>query len=241
LPKYGDATHADDMNTLACSDHLTVEEKRVLPPSHSEIWLRGNLRAIVVGSLLPAMLGLVGLLAALNLLPVGLTIPLRMAAGILALLAALVGIAMALQARLPRLAYANRELLVYTGPAKPYRVPIEVVEVFFGGQGATDVQVPGYRIESRNLVVRLAERHQEWHERKMRASFGRWQDGYISLNGTWCEPITADLIRSMNHKLAETKRGLSHVASRDRDRTNNVDSGKRSGAVGDGALEKLEE
>ena len=46
---------------------------------------------------------------------------------------------------------------------QPYRIPIDVVEVFFGGQGATDVQVPGHKIESRNIVVRLAERHKEWH------------------------------------------------------------------------------
>ena len=180
-------------------------------PAEREIWLRGNRRAIVAGSALPAILGTIGLFGALNLFPVELTPPLRIAAGILALLSALVGIVMANQSRLPRLAYANRELLVYAGPSKPIRVPIDVVEVFFGGQGATEVQVPGHKIESKNIVVRLAERHREWHERKIRASFGRWQDGYISLNGAWCEPISAELVKSLNHKLVETKRAVRNA------------------------------
>lgn len=176
--------------------------------SQNEIWLRGNRRAIVVGSLVTATLGSLGLIGALNLTPWDLSLPLRLAAGILALLATLVGIAMISQARLPRLAYADQELLVYAGSAKPFRVPVDVVEVFFGGQGATDVQVPGHKIESKNVVVRLAERHKQWHQREIRRSFGHWQDGYIILNGTWCEPITVDLVKSLNLRLVETQRAI---------------------------------
>ena len=176
--------------------------------SGSEIWLRANRRALVVGSVAPVVLGTVGVMGASNLLPIELSVSMRLAAGILAILSALVGIAMANQARLPRLAYADGKLLIYAGSSKPYQVPIDIVEVFFGGQGATDVHVPSHKVESRYVVVRLAERHKEWHERKMRPSFGRWDDGYISLSGVWCEPITADLIKTMNHKLVETKRAL---------------------------------
>jgi hypothetical protein len=74
----------------------------------------------------------------------------------------------------------------------------------------------------------------------MRASFGRWQDGYISLNGAWCEPITADLIQSINHKLVETKRAL-----RQQDKlgqhpcnSNAVDAGNEGRKVGEGVLEE---
>ena len=37
--------------------------------------------------------------------------------------------------RLPRLGYQDGDLLVYLGSATPMRVPIDIVEVFFLGQG----------------------------------------------------------------------------------------------------------
>ena len=211
--------------------------------AQSEIWLRGNRRALVVGSVAPAVLGTVGVMGATNLLPIELSISMRLAAGILAILSALVGIAMASQARLPRLAYADGKLLIYAGSSKPYQVPIDIVEVFFGGQGATDVHVPSHKVESRYVVVRLAERHKEWHERKMRPSFGRWHDGYISLSGVWCEPITADLIKTMNHKLVETKRALRKPQSVAVDSPDPVGGDNREGfgSVSRGKLEDSDE
>jgi hypothetical protein len=181
-----------------------------LSASQYEIWLRGNRRALVVGSVLPAVFGVIGFIGAMDLLSLDLSLPMRLAAAILTILSALVALTMANQARLPRLAHADGQLLVFTGPSRPDRVPVDVVEVFFGGQDGTDVHVhvPGHKVESRNVVVRLAERHKQWHQRKMRSAFGRWQDGYIVLNGAWCEPITVDLISAMNHKLVEAKRLL---------------------------------
>lgn len=202
----------------------------------SEIWLRGNRRAFVVGSLLPAVFGIVGLIGALDLFPFSLSITMRLAAGILALLSILVGIAMAHQARLPRLAYAEEELLVYAGASKPFRVPIEVVEVFFGGQGETDVQVPGENVQARNVVVRLAERDKQWHARQLRRSFGRWKDGYISINGAWCEPINVELIKALNHKLVVTKRGLrKRENAAQESRTTGASGGDNNGQEGAGA------
>ena len=62
---------------------------------------------------------------------------------------ALVGLAgMGLVARhawLPRLAYADRHLLVYLDSGPPQRVPIEVVEGFLLGQGPT--MLPGKQYE----------------------------------------------------------------------------------------------
>jgi hypothetical protein len=113
----------------------------------------------------------------------------------------------------PCLAYDNGKLLVFLHPLGPYRVPIDYVEVFFLGQGP----VPGFRTPptdstreppvAANVVVRLAEGAKGWHQRDTEnTAVGSWQDGYITVRGLWCEPLNADVIRRMNHRLVEIKR-----------------------------------
>lgn len=111
------------------------------------------------------------------------------------------------QLRQPRLAYDQRHLLVYvqTGPA--YRVPIEVVEGFLLGQGPT--LLPGKRYdqsEARTIVVRLADAATDWADRESKPALGRWCGGYITLRGTWCEPLSVDLVNRLNQRLAEVNR-----------------------------------
>ena len=108
--------------------------------------------------------------------------------------------------RRPVIAFENGQLLVTAGVGPPYRIPIDAVEVFFLGQGGTAVQPRGQKAEARNVVVRLAERATEWHQRDISKSVGKWEDGYISLNGTWCEPIDGDLLKRLNHQLVQIKR-----------------------------------
>jgi hypothetical protein len=110
--------------------------------------------------------------------------------------------------RQPRVAYANAELLLYLRGRNPIRLPIDVVECFFFGQGPSGVrdQPLGSDLESRNVVVRLAERAAEWHHGPVKRGLGHWCDGYITITGTWCEPISPDVVGVMNHELAEVKR-----------------------------------
>ena len=111
----------------------------------------------------------------------------------------------------PRLAYDDGCLLVYLGSAQPHRVPIELVECFFLGQGPSLLPAPtlaGEREspESATIVVRLAESAEEWKHVEVKPSLGQWCDGYITIRGTWCEPINADRMKQLNHRLVETHR-----------------------------------
>lgn len=111
----------------------------------------------------------------------------------------------------PRLAYENRELLVFLRVgAGPVRVPIDVVECFFLGQGPTLLPQPfgSHRAvdETSTIVVRLAEAAEEWKHLKVKATLGLWCDGYITIRGTWCEPITSELVQRLNQQLIEAHR-----------------------------------
>lgn len=113
--------------------------------------------------------------------------------------------------RRPRLGYCSGELLVYLHAGKPIRMPIDVVEVFFLGQGPATGKDPRNRSEhpgivAANVVVRLSEAATEWHRRDVNVALGVWQDGYITVRGLWCEPLNGEVLRRMNRRLVEIKR-----------------------------------
>lgn len=103
----------------------------------------------------------------------------------------------------PRLAYADRHLLIYLRPSGPIRVPLEVVEAFLVGQDSTQLPKLG-RTSNRTvtLIARLADRHKDWHRRDVHPMLGKWEDGYIIIRGTWCERICPGLVNRLNEKLA---------------------------------------
>jgi hypothetical protein len=83
-------------------------------------------------------------------------------------------------------------------------VPIEIVELFFAGQGmshlpATD-ELPS---RARTVVIRLAEAATEWHANDVKPDWGEWREGYIIIRGTWCQPLTADVLKNLNRRLRE--------------------------------------
>ncbi len=114
---------------------------------------------------------------------------------------------LAWQSRQPRLAFEPGHLLVYLRSGRPYRVPIEIVECLFLGQAPS--RLPSKRHESTKtatVVVRLAERAESWRERDVKPALGSWRDGYITILGTWCEPLDRDLVNRLNQRLAEVRR-----------------------------------
>ena len=172
-----------------------------------ETWLSSNRRAFAVALVLPVLLaagsGLV--IAIVDLLA------LKVLALLAALLSLLVIISLGLLAIQPRLAYQQQYLLVYLGATRPFRLPIEVVEVFFLGQAPSMVHKQGDPFDDQGpttstIVVRLAEKASEWQQRDVRPMLGHWCDGYITLRGTWCQPITEELVKTLNHRLVEVKR-----------------------------------
>ena len=110
----------------------------------------------------------------------------------------------------PRVAYEAGELLVYLEPALATRVPIEIVEVFFLGQGPGGLpKLKGREPETQNVIIRLAESASEWKHREVKPALGHWCEGYITIRGGWCEPITPEVMKRLNRRLAEAKKAVS--------------------------------
>ena len=175
-----------------------------------EVWLRTNRRALLLGLLLP---GAVFVAAGTGLIWSIATRQSGWVSGLFALSAAtplwMVGELLYALSR-PRLAYDEGELLVFLEPAKATRVPIEIVECFFLGQGPSELpKLHGREPQTQNVVVRLAEAATDWKQRTVKPTFGQWCDGYITIRGSWCEPIAPAVLKSLNERLVEAKRGRS--------------------------------
>lgn len=173
----------------------------------AQIWLQTNRRALLLGLIVPGTLLVagIGLLAAYALAYAN---AILLALGILLALAGAFGILNVLYwLRLPRLAYEAGELLVFVRGTQPIRVPIEIVEVFFMGQGSAPLPQQGGRdTETSNIVVRLAESAQEWKHRDVDSRLGLWCENYITLFGSWCEPIAEAQMGQLNQWLIEAHR-----------------------------------
>lgn len=172
-----------------------------------EVWLKTNRRALVLGMLLPAVILAIAVAGLVWTVASGKhwawQLPL-----LIVIIAPLWMIGEMLYALLcPRVGYDSGELLVFLEPTRPTRVPIDIVEVFFLGQGPSELpKLKGREPETQNVIIRLAESATEWKHRDVRPTFGHWCEGYITLRGAWCEPITPGLMRRLNQRLAEAQR-----------------------------------
>ncbi|MEX0679097.1 MAG: hypothetical protein WD063_18630 [Pirellulales bacterium] len=175
-----------------------------------EIWLRTNARALLFGMAPPAAVGLMGLVLLLGI--PGRQGP-RWLTGVGAVLAAMALatiLALAWQMRKPRLAFRDGELLVWLRSGAPIRVPIDVVEGFLLGQAPSLLPLKRHRhAETATLVVRIAEGADEWHRQEVKPQLGKWCEGYITIRGTWCEPLSIGLVNRLNERLAEVTRAAS--------------------------------
>lgn len=172
-----------------------------------EAWLKTNRRALVLGMIVPSGLTILA----------GAGLAWSVATGqhwalqaILVVLTAgplwMIGELLYAQAQ-PRIGYQAGELLVYLGEARPTRIPIDIVEVFFLGQGPSELpKLKGREPETQNVIIRLAESAPEWKHRDVRPALAHWCEGYITIRGSWCEPITPGLMRRLNQRLTEVQR-----------------------------------
>jgi hypothetical protein len=175
-----------------------------------ETWLRPNRRAIWFGCVPPAMVAAFGLF-----LVVGASasnsqwlrwVGVALVAGSVALIAALVA-----QSRRPRIAYQNGRVLFYLRASRPIAVPVGIVEAFFLGQGPSTLPGGLQRQESINLVARISQRANEWASQDVKPSLGNWCDGYVTIRGTWCEPLGTDLVRRLNRRLKEVQTEINEA------------------------------
>ena len=171
-----------------------------------ETWIRPNRRVLAVGWLAPAAL----LSAGIPALVMGWLHESWLWFGIgvmLSLSAIVLGIMLGWLMRQPRIAYQDGSVLVHCGLASPIALPLDVVECFFLGQaGGLIHDAQGREAEVRTVIVRLAESAKDWHHRDVQAALGHWCEGYITIRGTWCEPITPELMKRLNQRLSELQR-----------------------------------
>jgi len=170
----------------------------------SEIWLRPNRRAILFGCLPPSVLAAIG--AWLTFCLSDSIYSLSRWFGLLLTVASLsiIGIMLS-QLRHPRIAFRDRMVLFYVRIGHPIAVPVGAVESFFVGQGPAHLPAVTKQPQTVNLIARLSQRHTEWARQTVRPSLGSWCDGYVTIRGTWCEPLNSELIRRINRRLKEVK------------------------------------
>ncbi len=173
-----------------------------------EIWLRTNRRILLLGMILPAVLIMVGLILAVAL-GSEMGAWLRILGWIMACVGLLLCGIIAVQLKLPRLAYSDRNLLIYLRSGQPIRVPVEIVECFFLGSGAGQIPgTEGQELPVRNLMMRVAEKASDYQQREVKPTLGRWADGYVTFHGAWCEPLTLEVVQRLNSRLAAVQQLL---------------------------------
>jgi hypothetical protein len=176
-----------------------------------EVWLRTNARAVGFGTVLPTAVALLGLLLLVGLPDHAPGAWMRVAGIVMLLAGGATVAALLLQLRKPRLAYCDRHLLVGLRSGAPIRVPIEFVECFWLGQAPS--LLPGKRhahSETAAVVIRIAESAEAWHHQEVKPQLGKWCEGYVTIRGTWCEPLSIPLVNRLNQRLAEVSRAASH-------------------------------
>lgn len=170
-----------------------------------EVWLQPNRRALYFGCVPPALLAASGLLLLIG--SQGSTGDWLFWSGAGMAFTGLVAVlAIARQLRQPRIAFRDGQVLFYLRAGEPFVVPASVVEAFFVGQSPV-VLSGGQSLPHRslNLVARLSQREIEWAERKVKPALGEWREGYITVRGAWCEPISEGLVRRINRRLKEVQ------------------------------------
>lgn len=110
------------------------------------------------------------------------------------------------QFRRPRIAYRDGDVLFHLRAGAPIAVPSEIVEAFFIGQGPAYLpRTHGPDAEAVNLVARLSQKAPEWMHVAVKPALGHWCEGYVTIRGTWCEPLTGEVIRRLNARLRELR------------------------------------
>ncbi len=173
-------------------------------PLMREVWLKTNHRAILFGCLPPAAMAVLGLWMAMSASERSTW---RWVGGVTAGVGIVITLLLLSQLRRPRVAFRTGEVLFYLRRGAPIAVPLEIVEAFFAGQGPAHLPVVANQPRTANLVARLSRRHPEWAEQPVKVALGTWVDGYVTIRGSWCEPLDGETIRRLNRRLKEVKDG----------------------------------
>jgi hypothetical protein len=164
-----------------------------------ETWLRPNRRVLFLGMVPLVVLGLLAWLLSRADLP-GIFRVTGLASETVCLL--LMGL-LVHHLRTPRIAYRSGEVLFHLRWLRPIRVPLPLVEAFFLGAGPADLPFCHDDQTTTNLVARLTQKEHDWSNVPMKHALGSWHNGYVTIRGTWCEPLSEELVLRMNRRLSE--------------------------------------
>jgi hypothetical protein len=178
----------------------------------AEVWLHTNRRAILWAMLPPVLLAVMGGILAAGYPHWGAGG--RFSGGLLALVGMVAIASLAWQLRQPRLAHADGHLLVYLRRGAPLQVPLGVIECFLLGQATSRLPAAGSRLKTATVLIRLCPRAEEWARGEVDPKLGEWRDSHFVLRGTWCEPLSAQVVRQLNAKLGQAQRVLRAGAPR---------------------------
>ncbi len=186
----------------------------------SEVWLKTNRRVLLLAMVPVVVLAGIGwvVFRGEGLPLFGWLVAGWLGAGCLGLASFLL-VGLVRQILQPRIAYRDGYVLFYLKAGGPIAVPVNVVEAFFQGEGPA--HLPGAsqdQTKSVNLIARLAQRETDWQQRDVKAALGNWAEGYVTVRGTWCEPITGEVIRRLNRRLSEVKQTKQTKTESDNER-----------------------
>jgi hypothetical protein len=176
-----------------------------------ENWLRPNRRILLFGMILPGVLVAVGLIAALGRWT-AFSLLIHLLGWLIFVFGLILLVLVTRELKAPRLSYGDGNLLVRLRTREPIGVPIEFVECFFLGKGAG--QLPGPNSEQtpvRNLIIRIAERAHDFQQQEVKPTLGRWEEGYVTIHGAWCEPLTLEKVQQLNARLAEAQKQAAQL------------------------------
>ena len=171
-----------------------------------EVWIRTNRRAAGLALLLPLLMTVAGALLWWYATVGWPSIALRVVGIIVFSLGALALAALSWAMWMPRVAYRNGKVLFFMQLGAPIAVPVDAVEIFLVGKTGAHVGPAGEPHEVQSVIARIRDRAKEYRERSVYSSFGTWQDGYVMIRGTWCEPVCPDLLKRLNRRLHELHR-----------------------------------
>ncbi len=175
-----------------------------------ETWVKPNRRAILLGCLPPLILAGIGVVMAFALQDPISNVWRWMGFILIGVGFLVVGILLC-QLMQPRIGFQDGMVLFYLRAGAPIAVPVAVVESFFFGQGPAHFPAMAQQPQTVNLVARLSQRHTEWASQDVRSSLGKWDEGYVTIRGTWCEPFNSEMIRTLNRRLKEVKDAAGDV------------------------------
>lgn len=171
------------------------------------VWLRANPRPGIVMAVVATLL--LGLLVVLWFLARSWLRQAGWGAWLAGGGVAVAGVCGVLVSSRARIVLDGGRVVVRLRPAGVESVPLEAVECFFLGSRLEppppgDHRTGGERV--RTLVMRIAERAVEFADRRTLVPWGRWEEGSVTFDGRWCEPLSVDLVRRLNRQLAAAKR-----------------------------------